>query len=547
MVTLIAIGLIGGLITGISPCILPVLPVVFFAGADNGGRSRARPYVIIAGLVVGFSTVALVGALLIRALGLPADTIKFVGLSVLIAVGLGLIFPWVQDRLERLFRWIPKRPPDANGNGFVLGLGLGLLYVPCAGPVLAAITIAGATGQLSSGLVVLTLAFAIGATVPLLVFALAGRAVSQRVQAFQRHANRVRVIAGVAMLALAVGFFFDLPAVLQRTIPNYTDSLQRRVEDAEQFRPQLANLTDGSNSALSNCPSGAAELHDCGPAQPIEATGWLNGDPLEVADLRGEVVLLDFWTYSCINCQRSVPHVQGWHERYRDYGLRVVGVHTPEFSFERDESNVQQGIEKLGITYPVAVDNNYATWTNYRNRYWPAQFLIDANGKVRFVHLGEGGYRRSEQMIRSLLTAANPSVALPAAGDDSGATLTKNRTPETHLNYTKLGRNLVGDAVVPDVRTRYQAPDELPRDAVSFGGDWTIGAESSAAGDDATIRLHYWAKNVYLVAGGDGTVNGVRVSGPPTLYTVVSASSARDETLVLRVSPGVAVYAFTFG
>ncbi|HEX3731866.1 MAG TPA: cytochrome c biogenesis protein DipZ [Mycobacteriales bacterium] len=596
MITLILIGLVGGLITGVSPCILPMLPVIFIAGADTaqikdseksergsddttGAGSAAgagsttakhkktrnlRPYAVIAGLVVSFTFFTLLGSLLVNALNLPDNILKVVGLVVLTLVGLGLIFPAIERQLERLFSWVPQRQRGSDRGAFVLGLGLGLLYVPCAGPVLAAITIAGATGHIGISTVALTLSFAIGATAPLLVFALAGRGVSERVKAFRTRAKGLRIAAGVIMIVLAVALAYDLPAAVQRLVPNYTSGLQHKVEDNPALRPQLAKLTDGGNSKLGNCPSGAKTLrNDCGEAQPIEATGWLNtpGDKgIDLQSLRGKVVLLDFWTYSCANCQRSVPHVEGWYKTYHDAGLEVIGVHTPEFSFERDLGNIKDGANRLNITYPIAVDNNYGTWTNYRNRYWPSAFLIDAKGQVRYLHLGEGNYDRTESMIRQLLTQklltdANPNQKLPKPSDVKESNLVADRTPETYLNYTKLGSNFASEKIGPDNPKAYHFPKSQKRDTVALDGTWTIGAEQSTAGENARLALEYRASKVYIVLGGEGTVTykdgsqtkTIQVSGPPRLYTLISGNSEQSGRLALSVSPQIQAYSFTFG
>ena len=379
MATLIAIGFLGGLITGISPCILPVLPVVFFSGTRSGDTdtpdrsaltSRLRPYLVIAGLVLSFSLVTLAGSALLALLRLPQDTIRWVALVALVAIGLGLIFPRFEALLEKPFALLPQRQFGSGTSGFVLGLTLGVLYVPCAGPVLAAIVVAGATGSIGADIIALTLSFAIGAALPLLFFALAGRRVTERVAAFRRRQREIRVTAGLVTIMLAVALVFNLPAALQRTIPDYTAALQDRVGGEEQLREKLnlGGLVNDQNAELSNCTNGAPELESCGTAPDIKGiTKWLNtpgNAPIELKSLRGKVVLIDFWAYSCINCQRATPHLVDWYAAYRDRGLEVIGVHTPEYAFEKEEANVVSGAADLGITYPVAMDNNFSTWTN---------------------------------------------------------------------------------------------------------------------------------------------------------------------------------------
>ncbi|HZC91106.1 MAG TPA: cytochrome c biogenesis protein/redoxin, partial [Mycobacterium sp.] len=399
MLSLALIGLVGGLITGISPCILPVLPVIFFSGTRSEGtqsngdgapssgdgavaiavkskRDVSRPYRVIAGLVLSFSLVTLVGSALLSLLHLPQDAIRWVALVALVAIGLGLIFPGFEQLLERPFARIPQKQIAGRANGFGLGLALGVLYVPCAGPVLAAIVVAGATANIGLPIIVLTLAFAVGTAVPLLFFALAGQRVTQRISAFRRHQRGIRITAGVVTILLAVALVFNLPAALQRAIPDYTHSLEDKLGGNQQVQQQLGGIVNDQNRELSNCTNGSSQLQNCGPAPDLKGiTAWLNtpgNKPIDLHTLRGKVVLIDFWAYSCINCQRAIPHVEGWYKAYHDSGFEVIGVHTPEYGFEKVTTNVRKGAADLGITYPVAQDNGYSTWTNYRNRYWPA-------------------------------------------------------------------------------------------------------------------------------------------------------------------------------
>ncbi|GAA1847858.1 cytochrome c biogenesis protein DipZ [Pseudonocardia ailaonensis] len=584
MLTLILIGLIGGLITGVSPCILPVLPVIFLAGGTSrsgpdpdvpseepgGGvavRTRKpkkarnlRPYAVIAGLVVSFSFFTLAGSLLISALGLPANVLRIAGLTVLVLIGIGLIFPKIEDLLEKPFSKIPQRRPNQESGAFALGLGLGLLYVPCAGPVLAAITVAGATGKVGLDTVALTVSFALGATLPLLIFALAGRRVAERVKAFRARARLVRAIGGVVMILLALALAFNVQEIIQRAIPDYTAGLQKQVARNDALKPQLSNYVDDRNRELAHCVDAAAVLADCGTAPEFaNITKWFNTvrpEGLTTADLRGKVTLIDFWTYSCINCQRSIPHVKAWDATYRDAGLQVVGIHTPEFTFEQDPTNVQSGIDRFGITYPVAMDNGFSMFGAYRNQYWPAEFLIDATGTIRYFKLGEGNYDVTEGHIRELLTTANPAAALPAATDVADRTVTDDRTTrETYLNLGQL-KNYSGDQLQLDTPTTYRPAAVLPKDDVTLGGNWTTTYQQFIAGKDASIGLHYSAKNAYVVLGGEGTavvdVDGVgtrsfTVSGPPTIYPLIEEGRLRDANLRLDLSPGLQAYVFTFG
>lgn len=569
MWSLIAIGFVGGLITGISPCILPVLPVIFFSGTsamrgDSGVQgqgstatqtvSRTRPYLVIAGLVTSFSVVTLVGSALLSLLHLPQDALRWAALVALLAIGLGLIFPRVEALLERPFARLPQRQFGSGRSGFGLGLALGVLYVPCAGPVLAAIVVAGATGTIGVDVVALTAAFAVGAALPLLVFALAGRRVTERVAAFRRRQREIRVVAGIVTILLAVALVFNLPAVLQRAIPDYTGALQERVGGDDL---QLGGLVNEQNAALSNCTNGAPQLESCGQAPDIVGiTAWLNtpeGAPVKLSALRGKVVLIDFWAYSCINCQRAIPHVVGWYDAYRDKGLEVIGVHTPEYGFERVTDNVRQGAADLGITYPVALDNGYSTWTNYRNKYWPAEYLIDKQGVVRHVKFGEGDYAVTENLIRQLLSEGS-AEELPAATEGTDATPTGTLTPETYFSVGKMV-NYGGAGTYDEGVRRFDLPPQLAPDTFALRGEWALDYQGiTARSPDNAIALNYHAHEVYLVVGGEGTVTVVKdgktttipVSGPPNAKQIVSGD-ADSGTVTVSLSPGLQAFSFTYG
>ncbi|HUO49919.1 MAG TPA: cytochrome c biogenesis protein CcdA, partial [Acidimicrobiales bacterium] len=376
MVGLLLVGFVAGVIAGISPCIVPVLPVVLVAGAtgtDVAARRR-RSVAVVAGLVVAFSVLTLAGSAVLSALGLPQDLLRDLGLVVLGLFGLGLLVPAVGRLVERPFARLRGPQPRASAGGFVLGLGLGAVFVPCAGPVLAAITVLGATHHVGLGGALLTLSFAVGAAVPLLALALAGDALVDRTAALRTRTPLLRTVGGAVLLAMTVLIGFNLTDGLQRAVPGYTTALEHRVEGTSFATRQLQALTGNGGGSLQSCRDDAM-LHDCGAAPGFSGiTAWLDtpgGAPLSLAGLRGKVVLVDFWTYSCINCQRTLPHVEAWYQRYRDDGLVVVGVHTPEFAFEHVVSNVAAASASLHVTYPVAVDNGYGTWDAYKNEYWP--------------------------------------------------------------------------------------------------------------------------------------------------------------------------------
>jgi cytochrome c biogenesis protein CcdA/thiol-disulfide isomerase/thioredoxin len=576
MVSIALIGLVGGLITGISPCILPVLPVIFFSGTpgkddaaepSDGGvavavrpkRDVSRPYRVIGGLVLSFSIVTLAGSALLSLLHLPQDAIRWIALVALVAIGLGLIFPRFEQVLERPFARIPQKQIATRTNGFGLGLALGVLYVPCAGPVLAAIVVAGATANIGLPIIILTVAFAVGTAIPLLFFALAGQRVAERVSAFRRRQRGIRITAGVVTILLAVALVFNLPAVLQRAVPDYTHSLEDQLGHNKDVQKQLGGIVNDQNKDLANCYEQSEKLQSCGQAPDLKGiNAWFNtpgNAPIDLHSLRGKVVLIDFWAYSCINCQRAIPHVQGWYQAYRDKGFEVIGVHTPEYAFEKVTGNVEKGAADLGITYPVALDNSYSTWTNYRNQYWPAEYLIDANGTVRHTKFGEGDYNGTEKLIRELISNAHNGVALPPAVDAPDTTPQGGLTPETYFGVGKVV-NYAGTGAYDEGRSVFSLPQKLPDDSFALRGPWQLDYQGATADGDASgIELNYRAKNVYIVVGGtgnlvvtrDGKTTTLPVNGPPQAHQIADGKDVTRGSLQVHPSQGVQVFSFTYG
>lgn len=608
MLTLALLGLVGGLITGVSPCVLPMLPIIFFAGGsgkqptakpaarvelvdagagtgEGGGRTAVavkadpttetetdvpsakkrrsyRPLIIIGGLVTSFSVFTLVGSTILSALGLPDDLLRWVGLSVLALVGLGLIVPALGHLIEKPFYKIPQLA-NSESSAFVFGLGLGTLYVPCAGPILAAITVAGATGKVGWGTVVLTIAFAVGAALPLLAFAAAGSKMQTRINAYRSRARLFHIIGGAVMIALAVALAFNVTDVIQRAVPSYTGGVEKKLAENKTVQSALSPFDNGTNTQLANCTPGAAVLAACGPAPEFTGTQkWFNtpdGKPLTVAGLKGHVVLVDFWAYSCINCQRDAPYIKAWDAAYAQDGLEVVGIHSPEFAFEKSATNLQAAIAQEGITYPVGQDNDLKTWSAYRNRYWPAKYLIDATGTVRAINFGETNYAQTEGLIRQLLTESNPSVQLPGATttvDQPALTPADQRTQEMYLSPSRTQTGYSGPTAARNGKQTYAFGADQPLNTYGYSGPWTGESNDMLAADGAQIRLHYRAANVYNVLAGSGTVTVSRpgrpdqtvpVSGTPNAYPIVQGDAAADETITLTYSKGVQAFTFSFG
>ncbi|MGI9111138.1 MAG: cytochrome c biogenesis protein DipZ [Gaiellaceae bacterium] len=546
MLILLAIGFVAGIVTALSPCVLPVLPIVL-----AGGATGRRPFAIIAGIVLSFTVFTLFAAWLLDRIGLPDDFLRNLAIAVLVVLGVSLLWPRFAELLARPFQALSRRRSGDAGGGFLLGVSLGLVFVPCAGPVLAAVTVIAAQQNVGLDGLVLTLAYAVGAAVPMLAIAFAGQRAARRLRA---RASIVRQAAGAVVVAAALAIALGVDQDLQTRIPGYTEAVQERVERSDAAQRELRELTGARAPEPVAVPEGGSTLPDYGRAPEFAGlNGWLNSKPLTVAGLRGKVVLIDFWTYSCINCLRTLPYITSWDERYRESGLTIVGVHTPEFAFERVRSNVRENAEELGVEYPIALDNDFGTWNAWHNQYWPAKYLIDRNGHVRYYHFGEGDYDESERAIRELLAErGDASLPAPAAlADESPRGLV---TPESYLGHKRLAR-YAGTTIAPDRERSYALSAELAENELTLGGRWKVEDERAVAGRDARLRLRYRARDVYLVLTGKGAVE-VLVDGKPEstisvsrekLYTLVEREEIAEHLLELRFAPGVAGYAFTFG
>ena len=553
MLILLAVGFLAGFVTAISPCVLPVLPILL-----AGGASGRKPFRIIVGLISSFVVFTLSATWLLGELGLPADLLRNIAIGLLFVVAATLVFPGFGQLLERPFVGLTRF--RAGGGGFVLGVSLGLVFVPCAGPVLATISVVAATDHVGLRAVLLTIAYAAGAAVPMLLVALGGQRLAGRLRV---QGPRVRTVSGVviALVALAIAFNYD--SRFQTVLPGYTQALQRQIEDTKTARRELQKVNGGhapivEAAATTTTPvaqpgPGASSLPVLAPRAPEIVAGgrWFNSPPLTLAGLRGKVVLLDFWTYSCINCLRTLPHLEGWYSTYHRYGFEIIGVHSPEFAFEHVAANVQAAIRRLGISYPVVQDNNFATWSAYGNEYWPADYLIDQQGRIRAYDTGEGGYSEMETDIRQLLGV--DSVSETSVPD---RTPTGYMTPESYLGYVRLDPSrYVGATIARNTSKDYPPPLSVPPNSLAYSGNWRVGADLAVAGTGAGLTLHFQGHDVYLVLGGRGRVTVTVGSGAANtirvdsyrLYTLVSSGTPETGLLHLAFTPGVKAYAFTFG
>jgi cytochrome c biogenesis protein CcdA/thiol-disulfide isomerase/thioredoxin len=539
-VALYGIAFLAGLITALSPCVLPVLPILL-----AGGATGRRPYAIILGLVGSFSVFTVVGASLLDALGLPADFLRNLALVLLFVLAATLLVPSLAGLLERPLLFLTRRQPRTEGSGVLLGASLGLVFVPCGGPVLAAVTALSATGEEGLDTLFVAFAYALGAGGPMLAIASGGQRLTRALGLVRRHAEGTRRVAGALIGATALAIALGADQRFATIIPGYTEALQNKVERSDAAERELRRLR-GTGEALPIVSEGRSSI-----APEVRGIAeWINTEPLTLRELRGKVVLIDFWTYSCINCLRTLPHLKAWDRAYRKDGLVIIGVHAPEFAFERVPDNVRTAVRKLGIKYAVALDNDFDTWTAYANQYWPAKYLIDRTGHVRFFHFGEGEYDETETEIRRYLgEKAGAKTQVP------DPTPTGPLTPESYLGYERLDRTAARIAVNQESTysfpARLLAPDEL-----AFSGRIRFEPERIVTGRGARLRLQFSARKVHLVLGGSGAVSvlldgraqhTVDIGGEPRLYTLLTLNRFRKGLLELRFTAGVSAYAFTFG
>jgi cytochrome c biogenesis protein CcdA/thiol-disulfide isomerase/thioredoxin len=548
VLVLLGIAFLAGVITAISPCVLPVLPILLAGSATS--TNRRRPYAIVAGLVVSFTTFTLAGAALLSALGLPEDLLRDIAIVALVILAASLLSQRVAWILERPFLFLTRRRVGQDSNGFVVGLSVGLVFVPCAGPVLAAVTALAASGEITFRIVLVTGAYAIGAAIPMLAIAIGGQRLGSGMRIVRTHAGAARKAAGIVVGATALAIAFGADQRFTTAVPGYTEALQSRIEQSSRAREEIEKL-GGAGEAVAATPGGIPKAPDF---RGIKL--WLNtpGEkPLSLPELRGRVVLVDFWTYSCINCLRTLPHLKAWDRAYRKAGLTIVGVHSPEFAFERVPDNVRSAVDRLGVRYPVALDNDFATWRAYSNDYWPSKYLIDKAGRIRYEHYGEGAYGETENVIRRLL--GERVKALPTSVADR--TPSDVTTRETYLGYARIENFANSRPIAFDTEAQYRLPKRgLGPDQIAYGGRWTVEPSRIVAGRGARLRLNFQANDVFLVLAGSGRVQAlvdgrpvraIRVAGTPRLYTIARYPKLTRGLLELRFDPGLEGYAFTFG
>jgi len=568
---------LGGVLTILSPCILPVLPFVF-ARSDQPFVRSGLP--LLAGMALTFAIVATLAAVG-GGWAVQANAIgRWVALALLALFALTLIFPALSDRMTRPLVALGSRLTEKTGqqrgigSSLLLGVATGLLWAPCAGPILGIIFTTAALNGAHASTTLLLLAYALGAATSLALALLAGGKIFARMKKslgageWIKKSLGVLVLVGVAAIALGLD-----TRVLARLSTAQTSGIESRLAS-------LLGVEGMDQTTKIETRNGQLVLPVIGDLPPLDGIGpWINSAPLTREQLKGKVVVIDFWTYSCINCLRSIPHVRAWYDRYKDDGLVVIGVHAPEFAFEREFANVQKAVADLGIRYPVALDNDWKLWRALKNNYWPAHYFIDAQGRIRYYHHGEGSYEESERVIRQLLAEAGhpPSMRMAGATANEAAELAasgKVQSPETYIGYARADRFVSPGGQTKEQAKDYAIPAQLQLNQWGLGGRWSVGrqaATSLGAGGKIAFRFH--ARDLHLVlgpaeggkpirfritidgrapgpdAGGDVKADGSGVVTEERLYQLVRLKGdVTDHSFTIEfLDPGVRAFSFTFG
>jgi cytochrome c biogenesis protein CcdA/thiol-disulfide isomerase/thioredoxin len=582
-----AVAFVGGLLTIVSPCILPVLPFVF-ARAGQSFRRSGLPMLI--GMALSFAVVgslaAVAGDWVVRA----NQVGRYAALLVFAVLGLTLLVPAVADAVARPFVRLGSAVQrqgerDASlGGSVLLGVSAGLLWTPCAGPILGLIFAGAAVQGAGAQSALLLVAFAAGAAFALALALLAGGRVfalmkrSLGAEVWIRRGLGVAVMLGV--IGIALGWDTGVLTRLSLTTLGTATGLEQQLVD--RVRPESLSPSTAMQPSMMMMPSSAKPNRSSdGVMPPLDgAIQWFNAPAQSRDALRGKVVLIDFWTYSCINCLRAIPYVRAWAEKYKSSGLVVIGVHTPEFAFERDPDNVSKAVRDLGLVYPVAVDSNRVIWTAFNNKFWPAHYLIGRDGYIRFHHFGEGEYDETERVIQTLLAEGNDQtppgdiVQIAAKGVEAAPDLSAIQSPETYVGYERQENYASPQAIAKDRPERYTTPGQLQVNQWGLGGQWTVASEdavSTSASGRIVFRFH--ARDLHLVLGPGARGRAVRfrvsIDGAPPLqdrgvdvdgqgngtvseyrlYQLIrQKGDVTDRTFQIEfLDPGVQAFAFTFG
>ncbi len=576
MIFLLFFSFLAGFATILAPCIWPLLPLVLSVSSTGGKR---KPFGLTLGVMTSFTLFTLFVSYLERFLHIDANVFRLAAVIIIGLLGVALLFPslgarfetWINNVLRPLQNRLQGKGEGTGfGAGYVAGFSIGLVWAPCAGPILATIATLAAAQSVSFQVVLVTLAYSVGLGIPLFLVSLGGSVLFAKMRQVNQYTGLIQQAFGVVMIAVALLIYTNYDKTIQLKILEAFPSYGNLVEGVEnnQIVSQQLDALRGTKARQETIAMGG-QLADLGPAPEFTGiTNWLNSPPLTLAGLRGKVVLVDFWTYSCVNCLRTLPNTKAWYEKYGPDHFVLIGVHAPEFAFEKETANVQKALKQFDITYPVPQDNDFKTWAAYQNMYWPAEYLIDAKGHIRLAHFGEGHYEEMDAAIRQLLAEAGHPVDGAAALAQAPAE-TYDQTPESYLGLDRLERFASPQKPAAGKKV-YTLPAALPAHQIAYEGAWTLSDEAAKPDQGSALEIQFTADKVYLVIGpankGDhlslfldgkplGGNGGADVSdGKVTLDTHrlynLADLKGKPGSHRLRIEfddPGTSVYAFTFG
>lgn len=572
MIVLIGFAFLAGVITILSPCILPILPIILSSTVDTG---RLRPFGVVTGFIFSFTFFTLFLSTIVKLSGIPAESLRFVSIFILILFGVSLFIPQAQILTEKLFSKLTQFVPNGQSKhgffgGFLIGLSIGLLWTPCVGPILASVISLALSGSVTTEAVFITLAYALGTAIPMFIIMQGGSTALQKVPWLLQNSSKIQKAFGVLMVLTAIGIFFNIDRKFQtfvlNTFPQYGSGLIK-FEDNQTVINQLDKLNAPAvDESQMGKPMSALEAQK-GPVAPeiIPGGEWLNSQPLTLAELKGKVVLIDFWTYSCINCQRTMPYLRNWWSKYQDQGLVIIGVHSPEFEFEKSLANLTKASKDFDLQYPIVQDNDFATWRAYDNRYWPAKYLIDKDGFIRYTHFGEGDYDETEQMIQTLLKESGAkNLSIEISNPDYQI---YSNTPELYLGYGRIEYLSSPEKIVKDGLSFYTIPKNIPANHFAFSGQWNLMNEYANPQTGAALELNFDSKEVFLVMRskqdqakvkvyldgkqqflGADVKDGIVTVSSDTLYKLINLETPGKHRLKLEfMDSNAELYAFTFG
>lgn len=577
MVLLLFFAFLSGFVTILTPCIWPLLPIVLSTSVTGKGKHRALG--ITLGIMISFAIATLTISYLVKLFHFDPNILRLIAVVVISFLGLTLLIPFlsaaVEGFLSKVSSYFGNRGQQ-EGNGFLPGIltgfSLGIVWSPCAGPILAAIATLAATGNLNLNVIFITFFYVLGVGIPLFAFAYGGQKLFLKAKFISSHTKVIQQVFGLIMILTALAIYTNYDVYIQSQLLNAFPSLnstlsnignnQKVFQQLNQLKGQQSLFEQTQNPQLFNTNTKAPDFRG--------GTKWLNTEkPFSIDDLKGKVVLVDFWTYTCINCIRTFPFVTSWYDKYKDDGFVVIGVHTPEFEFEKNTSNVLNAISQYKINYPVVQDNEYNIWNNYSNQYWPAEYLIDVNGVIRRTHFGEGEYDQTEQAIQILLKEAGVKVTSKLDNMPDQTPKTRN-SPETYIGSKRM-QYYYPNGNTGNVNQNFTLSGNLPQDSFSLGGQWNITDDQGLTGKNAALNYNFYADKIFLVLRPSSTssstvkvfLDGKQVDSfnagsdvheglinvdKDKLYNLIDLKgNPGSHILKLEFDSGIQVFAFTFG